>query len=202
MTSGKGIAGLVQGIACPVALRVFYTHIYLIRVLHTYLSDTSTRWRRLVGSPKLQIIFHKRATKYRSRLQKMTYKDEGSYESSPPCTSHVSCVLKIGMCAKDTRRLGDWAWRAMCRVDARDRCVCKRHAMPWGTFCTQQTHKIAMCAICVQLCVQSCVQKNVCKRHAMTSGLCIACLVQGIACPVQGIACLLHTHDAQDRYVC
>ena len=42
-------------------------------------------WRRLVGSPKLQIIFHKRATKYRSLFQKMTYKDKGSDESSPPC---------------------------------------------------------------------------------------------------------------------
>jgi len=45
-----------------------------------------TGWRRLIGSPKLQIIFHKRATKNRSLLQKTTYKDKGSYESSPPCT--------------------------------------------------------------------------------------------------------------------
>jgi len=45
-------------------------------------------WRLLIGSPKLQIIFHKRATKYGSLLQKMTYEDEGSYESSPPCTQN------------------------------------------------------------------------------------------------------------------
>ena len=45
----------------------------------------ATGWRRRIGSPKLQIIFHKRATKYRSLLQEMTYKDKGSYESSPPC---------------------------------------------------------------------------------------------------------------------
>ena len=44
-----------------------------------------TEWRRLIGSPKLQIIFHKRATKYRLLLRKMTYKDEGSYDSSPHC---------------------------------------------------------------------------------------------------------------------
>ena len=44
-----------------------------------------TGWRRLIGSPKLQIIFHKRATQYRSLLPKMTYKDKGSYESSQPC---------------------------------------------------------------------------------------------------------------------
>ena len=48
----------------------------------------NTGWRRLIGSPKLQIIFHKRATKCRSLLQKMTCKDKGSYESSPPCISH------------------------------------------------------------------------------------------------------------------
>ena len=34
----------------------------------------------------MQIIFHKRATKYRSLLQKMACKNNGSYESSPPCT--------------------------------------------------------------------------------------------------------------------
>jgi len=34
----------------------------------------------------VQIVFHKRATKYRSLLWKMTYKDKGSYESSPPCS--------------------------------------------------------------------------------------------------------------------
>ena len=44
-----------------------------------------TGWRRLIESPKLQIIFHKRETKYRALLRKMTYKDKGSYESSPPC---------------------------------------------------------------------------------------------------------------------
>jgi len=50
--------------------------------------DAYTGWRWLIGSPKLQIIVHKRATKYRSLLRKMTYKDKGSYESSPPC-SHI-----------------------------------------------------------------------------------------------------------------
>ena len=49
-----------------------------------------TGWRRLIGSPKLQIIFRKRATKYKSLVRKMTYKDKGSCESSPPCTRQVS----------------------------------------------------------------------------------------------------------------
>jgi len=63
------------------AARCIYPRIRLQRGL-TFLC---TGWRRLIGSPKLQIIFHKRATKYRSLLRKMTYKDKGSYDSSPPC---------------------------------------------------------------------------------------------------------------------
>jgi len=56
------------------------------RAYHIHDADVcGTGWRRLIGSPNLQIIFHKRATKYRALLRKMTYKDKGSYESSPPC---------------------------------------------------------------------------------------------------------------------
>ena len=60
-----------------------------------YIDDTSiyrgrdTGWRRLIGSPKLQIIFHKRATKYRSLLQKLTCKDKGSYGPSYVCGHNV-----------------------------------------------------------------------------------------------------------------
>jgi len=51
-----------------------------------HITQLFTGWRRLIGSPKLQFILHKIATKYRSLLQKMTYKDKGSYQSSsPPC---------------------------------------------------------------------------------------------------------------------
>jgi len=49
----------------------------------------------------LQIIFHNRATKYRALLRKMTYKDKGSYESSPPCTTsdmHKSTHTKRNAC--------------------------------------------------------------------------------------------------------
>jgi len=61
-------------------------------VRNVCISHCDTGWRRLIGSPKLQIIFHKRATTYRSLLQKMTYKDKGSYESLPPCT-----YMRIGI---------------------------------------------------------------------------------------------------------
>ena len=38
----------------------------------------------------MHIIFHKRATKYRSLLRKMTYKEKGSYKSLPPCIGNRS----------------------------------------------------------------------------------------------------------------
>jgi len=72
-----------------------YKSVYIYIYTHTYTckyANICTGWRRLIGSPKLEIIFHKRATKYRSLLQKMTYKDKGSYESSPPCIHTELCV--------------------------------------------------------------------------------------------------------------
>jgi len=59
--------------------------------MSTFWEYKTKEWRRLIGSPKLQVTFHKRATKYRALLRKMTYKDKGSYESSPPCI-YVSTV--------------------------------------------------------------------------------------------------------------
>jgi len=48
------------------------------------------RLRRLIGCLKLQFIFSKRATNYRPLLRKITYTDNTSYGSSPPCISSSS----------------------------------------------------------------------------------------------------------------
>ena len=72
-----------------------YAWYYLYIVYHIWISHITslryTGWRRLIGSPKLQVIFRKRATKYRSLLRKMNYKDKGSYGSSPPCIIDTWC---------------------------------------------------------------------------------------------------------------
>jgi len=47
--------------------------------------DTGTGWPRPIWCLKLQVMFHKRATKNRALLRKMTCKDKASYGSSPPC---------------------------------------------------------------------------------------------------------------------
>ena len=47
-------------------------------------------WQRPIGCLKLQVIFRKRAIKYRALLRKMTYKDETSCGSSPPYTLHYT----------------------------------------------------------------------------------------------------------------
>ena len=68
----------------------------------------SKGWRRLIGSPKLQIIFHKRATKYRSLLRKMTWKDKGSHVSlgHGRFCSHGSMDLTL-------ERSHDTGWRRL-----------------------------------------------------------------------------------------
>ena len=46
-----------------------------------------TKWPRLIECLQLQVSFHKRATSYRALLQKITYTDKASYDSTPPCIS-------------------------------------------------------------------------------------------------------------------
>jgi len=72
-------------------ITVQYSDIFTMkyRWMKVNMSFVRTGWRRLIGSSKLQINFHKRAIKYRSFLRKMTYKDKGSYESSPPCNVSI-----------------------------------------------------------------------------------------------------------------
>jgi len=72
---------------CRNIILLMYMYKYDVSRISLYFnsSNINTGWRRLIGSPKLQLIFHKRATKYRALLRKMTYKDKGSYGSSPPC---------------------------------------------------------------------------------------------------------------------
>jgi len=60
-------------------------HTYICRHTEDIATFVGTGWRRLIGSPRLQIIFHKRATEYRSLVRKMTHQDEAFYEYSPPC---------------------------------------------------------------------------------------------------------------------
>ena len=59
---------------------------------------SSTGWRRLIGCLQLQVIFHKRATKYRVLLRKMTCKDKTSYGSSPPCIKKSLYCIKRVLC--------------------------------------------------------------------------------------------------------
>jgi len=74
----------------------------------------STGWRRLIGSPKLQIIFHKRATRHRALLLKITYKDKGSYESSPPCTPVFDVIIDVSLFLDSSSDKvggrGGWGW--------------------------------------------------------------------------------------------
>jgi len=59
--------------------------------MQVYLVVFSIGWRRPIGCFNLQVIFRKRATKYRALLQKMTSKEKASYDSTPLCTHDMTC---------------------------------------------------------------------------------------------------------------
>jgi len=112
-----------------------------------------TGWWRLIGSPKLQIIFHERATKYRSLLRKITYKDKGSYESSPPCSlvpllEEYPCLRVYGTQIHEVlSSRGFWVFVGI------HTCTC-----PYTCFTSVYIH-IHTC-VCVCVCV--CVRARVC----------------------------------------
>jgi len=89
-------------------------------ITHHMSHMSHTGWRRLTGSPKLQIVFHKRATKYRSLLRKMTYKDKGSYESSPPCMTHHMSHMSHIMQMSEVSPAQEWTNRTVAVHERRD----------------------------------------------------------------------------------
>jgi len=113
--------------------------VYMVHVPMVYMTH-DTGWRGLIGSPKLQIIFNKRATKYRALLQKITNKDKTSYGSSPPC---VYVQYQYGEAS-------------VSRIDEITGQVCKRALLKETIFCkrdlnfidpTNRSHSIVQCDI-------------------------------------------------------
>jgi len=84
-----------------------------------------------MGSPKLQIIFHKRAAKYRSLLQKMTDKDRDPMSLRHPvlyiyvCV-HIYCMYNGFICIVSSR---DTCISSVgCYVHVSDGCMCTSRA--------------------------------------------------------------------------
>ena len=83
------------------------THEHQASTAHTHLLAVQrichTGWQRHVGCLKLQVIFRKRATKYRALLRKMTCRDMASYDSTPPCintSTHTRSNIRDKVCCK------------------------------------------------------------------------------------------------------
>jgi len=117
---------------CVCTCAYVYIFAHMCMRIYMYCVSTFTGWRKLIGSPKLQIIFHKRATKYRSLSREMTYKNKGSYESSPP----YICFLCMRVCAYVHMQIFASA------------CICV-----YATY--RHMHLIAYAFICV--CIYACL---------------------------------------------
>ena len=89
-----------MGESCPPYSLVISHNMSYFRLIvsRVWVRDTSVHntthtrdigWRRPVECLKLQDIFRKRTTYYWALLRKMTYKDEASYDSTPPCMTHL-----------------------------------------------------------------------------------------------------------------
>jgi len=64
---------------CPLYKSLFFVFLF---------SHLDTRWRRLIGCLKLQVIIRQRDTNYKALLRKMTYRNKAPYASTPTSTNH------------------------------------------------------------------------------------------------------------------
>ena len=69
----------------------------------------------------MQVISRKRATNYRALLQKMTYEDKASYDSTPPCSDMYVLFVRVGMWSRLTWYV-EWSCSNMYVVTVRE-CV-------------------------------------------------------------------------------
>ena len=122
-----------------------------------------TGWRRLIGSLKLQIMVHKRAIKYRSLLRKMTHRDKGSYESSPPCTQRCAGANTGRQTDQQERKLSGFNQRlysqtnnGLCFTKPKSECApCRR-----SDACQKCWFRYSVMCACVCVCVCVCVQRS------------------------------------------
>jgi len=109
-----------------------FIYVWIWMFIYIVTPFNSTGWWRPIGWLKLQVILCKRAPKYRSLLRKMTYKDKGSYESSPPC--NASPLLR-------TICVGRYVCTYVCM------CVC--------------IYKCTYAYLCVYMCLYVCLIVNI-----------------------------------------
>jgi len=120
--------------------------------------STVTGWRRLLGCLKLQVISRKRATNYRALFRKMTYEDKASYDSTPPCTSHLgkSTFIFIGHFPHKSPIISGSFAKMTCNLrhpmtlhqpvqvtlaKARSTAICRKRATNYRAFLQKMTYE-------------------------------------------------------------
>ena len=171
--------------------------VLMIRNSWYYIPNIDTGWRRLIGSPKLQIIFHKRATKYRALLRKMTYKDKGSYESSPPCIQKEICNMSSETADVIKYENIIYVQKQQLFLKCCNVCVCVR-------LCACLCVCMCMCmCVCVCVCVSSALSdvfQGLCMCECVCVCVCVFCTVDP-SIDILSTACVhTHTHTHTHTY--
>jgi len=132
--------------------------------LHLIFHRIHTWWQRLTGCLKVQVFFRKRATNCRALLQKMTYKDKASCNSTPPCNKFSSELTfkNVYLCV------------AVCCSVLQCVAVCCSVLLTSLRICTDVLQCVAVCCSVLQ-CVAVCCSVLLTSLRIYTSVLqCVA----------------------------
>ena len=94
-------------------------------------------WRPIpIGSLDMQVIFRKRATNYWALLRKMSYEEQASYGSSPPC---MRKTMQKAQCISKKKSIVKKREDRICRMYKRHHtysnknlCFCVVERRSWG----------------------------------------------------------------------
>jgi len=99
--------------------RDIYVYMYIYIYIYTYIDVvmrcvTCTGWRRFIGCLKLHVAFHKKTTKYKALLWKLSYREKTSYAFSPPYFLFKSLfVYGVATCSRLLKIIGLLCKRAL-----------------------------------------------------------------------------------------
>jgi len=126
--------------------------------------EVHTGWQRPIQCLKSQVIFRKRATNYTALLRRITYEDNASYNSAPPCSIECKCASGRGQCeqmrANKTLRhpkaREEAGWDCAYKHSKRMEQKRKEKRSPGNTYCwvslktllSQQAHYNALRCVC------------------------------------------------------
>jgi len=160
------------------------------------LLQDGTGWRRPTRCHKLRVIFRKRASNHRALLQKMTYKDEASCGSSPPCSfKYISLHDGSGVVSENLKDSIAFSYMFPCTPSSLHDRVLSTSLIVDGRVCTY----IHIIHIYMYMCIRICIYMDVYMYIYTYTNVCIYIYIFVYICMYTCICTYISTYIYENK---